>query len=551
MIDRELLERFYTKIFSIPKKRLSVAIGIISIILASILNGIAGKAFFAQRYFFIGLAFIIALFILRPVVGAAYNSRRIFFLSLILLIGVEVFDFIVIHLSAFDLIVVAPASLTFFLVLVLYFTSRAQYWHILLASILMLLLVYPVNHFYSFQAPHRLTAYLIAVLAGALFSFTYMHYIDRNIGGIAIKELLRGFILFWLTSDASHFEKELEKYGVEKKGAVRCLSIEDVRIVSSTFHPGPIRNIGGGSLVASFLERYDMYLHSASKHEDNPVSGEEVRKIVSSAMCGELRLAPFKPFSIEGKRYRLHVFPFDHATLLILDGKHATDDLPSGLNDVAGKYFTNPVLCEAHNCHVEGFEVSAEDILEIEELFERASELESEEARLEYTFHSTGAESQSLCGHISFLLLKYSSNSGESENSEKYGILLLDSNNVERELKQKIEEFGNERGVRIIVASTDNHAKTGVSPKIGYKPAGLDDWGTVRDFLEEALEKEVKRAEKIGYGSNEVVARVMGRRFFESVERAFREIGETAIYLFLILSSLNVVLTILLGLTIL
>lgn len=470
-----------------------------------------------------------------------------FFLSLILLIGVEVFDFIVIHLLTFDLIVVAPASLTFFLVLVLYFTSRARYWHVLIASILLLLLVYPVNHFYSFQAPHRLTAYLIAVLAGALFSFTYMRYIDRNIGGIAIKELLRGFILFWLTSDASHFEKELEKYGVEKKGAVRCLSIGDIRIVSSTFHPGPIRNIGGGSLVAAFLDRYDMYLHSASKHEDNPVSSEEVRKIVSSALCGEFSLEAFRPFSIEGKRYRLHVFPFNHATLLILDGKHATDDLPSGLNEVAGKYFTNPILCEAHNCHVEGFEVSAEDILEIEELFERASEVETGQAELEYAFHSTRAESQSICGHVSFLLLKYTGKAGEDE----YGILLLDSNNVEKELKHKIEEFGNERGIRIIVTSTDNHAKTGVSPKIGYRPAGMDDWETVRNFLEEALKKEVRRAERISYGSSQVVARVMGRRFFESVEKAFREIGETAIYLFLILSSLNVVLTILLGLTIL
>lgn len=548
MIDRELLERFYTKIFSIPKKRLSVAIGIVSIILASVLNGIAGKAFFAQRYFFIGLAFIIALFILRPVVGAPYNSRRIFFLSLILLIGVEIFDFIVIHVSAFDLIVVAPASLTFFLILVMYFTSRARFWHVLLASILLLLFVYPVTHLYSFQAPHRLTAYITATLAGALFSFTYMRYIDRNIGGIAIKELLRGFILFWLTSDARYFEKELEKYGVERKGAVKCLSIGDIKIVSSTFHPGPIRNIGGGSLVAAFLERCHMYLHSASKHEDNPVNSEEVQKIVSSIVCHEFSLKAFMPFSVEGKHYKLHVFPFDHATFLILDGKYATDDLPSGLNEVAGKYFTNPLLCEAHNCHVEGFEVSAEDILEIEELFEKASEVETGQAELEYAFHAEKAESQSLCGHIAFLLLRYNHSGEETEN---YGILLLDSNNVEKRLKEKVEEFGSERGVKIIVASTDNHAKTGVSPKIGYRPAGMDDWGKVKDFLEEALKKEVKRAGRISYGSGEVVARVMGRRFFESVERAFREIGETAIYLFLILSSLNVVLTILLGLTIL
>jgi putative membrane protein len=389
---------------------------------------------------------------------------------------------------------------------------------------------------------------MIASLAGALFSFAYMRYIDRNIGGIAIKELLRSFILFWLTSDANYFEKELEKYGVEKKGSVKCLTIGDVKITSSTFHPGPIRNIGGGSLVGAFLERYSMYLHSASKHEDNPVSGREVEKIVSSVVCDEVGLRAFKPFSVEGKRYTLHVFPFDHATLLILDGRDAADDLPSQLNDVAKKYFINPILCEAHSCYAEGFEVSAEDILEIEELFERASDIETEQAELKYAFHTKKAESQSLCGHISFLLLRYVSYSGNT--SEKYGILLLDSNNVERELKRKVEEFGDERGVKIIVTSTDNHAKTGVSPKIGYKPAGLEDWSVVQGFLEEALAKEVKKAEKICYGINEVVAKVMGRRFFESVERAFREIGETAIYLFLLLSSLNIVLTVLLGLTI-
>ncbi|MFP3947080.1 MAG: hypothetical protein ACLFVI_09285, partial [Archaeoglobaceae archaeon] len=65
MIDNHSMERFYSKMFTTPEKRISVTIGLVTITLASIINGITSEVFFAQRYFFIGLFVIICFLISR------------------------------------------------------------------------------------------------------------------------------------------------------------------------------------------------------------------------------------------------------------------------------------------------------------------------------------------------------------------------------------------------------------------------------------------------------------------------------------------------------
>jgi len=550
MIDKKLIEKFYSKLFAIPRKRISVSLGIITIVLATLLNSTTSKAFFAQRYFFIGLALIILLLVISRFIGLAFNSRRVFFLALLLLIFVEVFDFIVIHLDFFELIVLAPASIAALLTLVLYFTSEARESRVTLAVLFILFALYPVNHFYSFSAPHKMTSYAIASVAGIILGMVYIKYLDRDYRIFNAKLLLKSFILFWLTCKPEYFERWLEKGGEMKSGWVKCLSIGKAKIFSTSFHPGPLRNIGGAILVGKILEMKDtLYLHSATKHELNPATHRDVEKIVGSMDCKNQYPAgnAYRPVEVEGERFLLKVFPFDNVVLLIFSGKMATDDMPPEINSVAERYFGETILAEGHNAHMEDFDIDAEDFYELEELIRQACSIPriKENRNIEYCFFKERCETSSICGWIALLMLKY----GE----DVHGILMLDGNNIRKDFRQKIENFASKYGIELTVVSTDNHSKTGVSPKVGYKPVGSDemDEKAVVDFLRRAIGSAKFENATIGYGREDVKIRVMGRRFFDAVEKVFIDIGEKALYLLWVIMALQVVLTALLGIYVL
>lgn len=540
------MERFYSKIFTTPRKRYSVALGVITIIFASILNGTSSKTFFAQRYFFLGLFIIIAVLIFGRFINLAFNNRRAFFLALLILISIEFFDIVVIHTGFPNLIVVAPASIASLLTITLYFTSEAEERKVCFLSFLMLMLFYPINYLYSFNAPHRFLAYFLASSIGVIIGYFYIKYLDRDFG-FNIKEFLKAFLLFWLTTDPIYFEKKLEEIGVRKEGWIRCLSVGDVKLISTSFHPGPLRNIGGVKIVERILEMgKTMYLHSATTHDHNLVSKEEVENVISQINCDGCVIDAMEPYIIEGERFKLIIFPFSKFRLIVVSGKKAIDDLPVEIQEFAEK-FGDAWIVDAHNSFEEEFDIKKEDVEEIKGLIEKAMNRDSEIKKLRYAFTKKKVESKNVCGYLALLILDY--------DGSKYAIVMIDSNNIAKNLRIKIEEYLKEKGYNPVIISTDNHSKTGISPKIGYKPAGDDesDIKAVFDFLNTSI-KTIKSGLKSGeikYSKKSVVAKVMGAKFFDDVERAFLQFGQKALYLFLVIIALQVVTAILLGIVIL
>jgi|Deesub1362A_J573_1020465.scaffolds.fasta_scaffold00308_8 putative membrane protein len=557
MIDQELIEKFYSKFFTIPRKRITVSIGLATIALASLLNGTVSKSFFAQRYLFIGLGLIICIFIAAFALKMALNSRRIFFLSLFILIFVEIFDFIVIHIiNNFNLIIMAPATMAAGLTLILFFTSESSEIRTAIISASILIAIYPVNFIFSFEAPHRFLSYFITIIVGIFFAFLFVKYIDRNYGGINIKKILRSFLLFWLTSEPSYFEKELFKTSLNKKGWVRCLKVGDVRLVSTSFHPGPLRNIGGAMLVGKILNTIEnsIYLHSPAKHDSNPTSAADVEKIVEALNCEfpdefSNKTAPYKPIEVEGEKFTLKIFPFDGVKLLFISGRKAIDDIPEDVYRLAEEILGECMIVDCHNCHKSNYEVTSEDLVEIKELVEKASKHELRRIKnLRYFFFKRKIETANTCGHIAMLLLDY--------DGERHALLMLDGNNVDCSFKNELESFFFENGYKGIITSTDNHAKTAISPKVGYMPVGSDraEREAILDFIGDCIRNgirdikaEFREVDEIGYSKKEVEVKVMGNNFFKYIERAFQEIGEKAMYLFFAVIILQLAVSILLG----
>jgi len=546
MIDQELIEKFYSKLFTIPRKRITVSIGLVTIAFASLLNGTVSKSFFAQRYFFIGLSLIICIFIAAFALKMALNSRRVFFLSLFILIFVEIFDFIAIHvINNFNLIIMAPATMAAGLTLILFFTSESSEVKTAIVSASILIAIYPVDFIFSFEAPHRFLSYFITILIGIIFAFLFVKYIDRDYGGINIKKILRSFLLFWLTSEPYYFERELLKTSLNKKGWVRCLKIGNVKLITTSFHPGPLRNIGGAMLVGKILDVVEnsIYLHSPAKHDSNPTSATDVEKIVETLDCESLkRIASYKPVETEGEKFSLKIFPFDGVKLLFISGKEAIDDIPEGVYSFAEDILGECMIIDCHNCHKPNYEITPEDLVEIRGLVERATKHGLKQTNnLRYSFSKRKIETANTCGHIAMLLLDY--------DGEKYALLMLDGNNVDCSFKNELESFFAENGYKGIIASTDNHAKTAISPKVGYMPVGSDraEREIILDFIENSIQTEFKEVDEIGYSKREVEVRVMGNDFFKYIEKAFQEIGEKAMYLFFAVIFLQLAASILFG----
>ncbi len=525
MIDVNLIEKFYSKIFSVPKKRISVSVGFLSIILATYLNGVSGLFFL--RYLSLGIALIALLLIAGKALNSGFNSRRIFFFALFLLILIELTDFFAIHMFDRRIILLSPTAIGFVLSVVLYFTSERFN---LFVPFLIILSLYPLN-----GTLNGLEIYVISTLAGILLSYFFIKFLDRNVGRINIAEIVRSFVLYWLKGNPEIFERELSKLSEKRRGRVFLIRMNDVEIFAPEFHPGPFRDVGGSKLVEESLKKYDMFLHAVSDHTSNPATKEDVRKIVNQVF-DFIEAKPKKPFCVEGNKFKLKVYPFDKFNLLIIHGKEAIDDLPSKIREIAEKYFPNPIVVDAHNAYKENYEISASDILELYSLFEKASKIKTDFCKLEIYFERADYLSETVCGKISLLLMKF--------DGEKHGILMVDSNNMDVELRNKLEKISS---VNLDIVTTDNHSKTGVSPKIGYKPAGKKDFEFISSFLKKTLENAKFDEAKVFFGFRDVSVKVMGDVFFKEAEEVLRRFGESSLYLFFLFSLLNGIISLALG----
>lgn len=544
-MDQSVFERVYSKVFTIPKKRISVTLGIVTIVFASLQYGLA-REFFARRYIALGLILIILILILGRTIKLAFNGRRTFFLALLILISIEIFDFLAFHFGTPYLISLTPALISSFLTIILYFLSEANEDRVYAVSLIMILLIYPFNYRYSFDAPSRLDFYILTLTyifiasVGVFLGYLYIRFLDRDFG-FNLKDLLRSFTLFWLTSNPAYVEKELDGTGMIKEGWIRCLSIGNVKIISDSFHPGPFGNVGGAKLVKRILDMGNtMYLHSASTHGENIVSGEEAEKLMDSIICNCKELRAMKPYEVESKKFKITVFPFDSFRLMIVSGKNAIDDLPPEIQEFADK-FGDILVCDGHNSYKKGYDVTSEEVEEIKSLIEKAAGIETEESTVMYSFSKRKVDTTNICRYLALLILDYE--------GEKYAVFMIDSNNIEKAFRLRVERFLEDKKVKAIVISPDDHAKTGILPKLGYEPAGADksDVRAVFDFLKEIDFKNVKEKGKISYCKKDVKAKVIGSAFFENLERAVIQIGGKGMFLFFLIIFLQLTIAIILG----
>lgn len=547
-MDKTAFERLYSKIFTIPKKRISVTLGVVTIALASLLHG-SYRPFFAQRYFFLGLLFIVLILAVGRTINLAFNGRRVFFLAFLLLLFIEVVDFIACSLGFRHLVALTPAVISSFLTIILYFSSEADEWSVYLVSLGMVLLLYPFSYLsydlslapsIPFGMLELSAGYGFIALAGVGAGHAYLSFLDTD-QGFNVKSFFRAFLLFWLTHNPRYFEDRLNEVATRMQGWVRCLSIGDVRLIANAFHPGPLRNVGGARLVHRVLEQPGaMYLHSASTHDRNLVSGADVDEVIQNISCGDRELQAHHPFSIDGDEFTVTAFPFDAFTLMVVSGIQAIDDLPPEVQEYADN-LGEILIVDAHNAYRKDYDVTPAQVEEIKSLIRRAAGIETEPVPLACSFRKKAVTTENICGYLALLMLDY--------DGDRYALFMLDANNIDLSFRHELEAFFRERDIHPVVVSTDNHTKTGMPPALEYQPAGAhsSDISAVFAFLEES-DLATKAASTIRYGKQPVAVNVIGGHFFDDLEATVRTVGRQAVALFFVVISLQFLLAMLTGL---
>ncbi|TDA29348.1 MAG: hypothetical protein DSO00_04420, partial [Archaeoglobi archaeon] len=357
---------------------------------------------------------------------------------------------------------------------------------------------------------------IVSILISSALFYLFLKLMEVRIKNSTMREFAERFVKFWLTEEAKYAEEILLRNSEEFEGRVKCLRMNDFRLVSTDFHPGPFRNVGGARLVNLFDLPNTVYIHSPTFHGRDPVSEEDVLRIREALSCNGVELKPMRPFELESENFRIYCLPFDKKRLIFVSGKERIDDFI-----VESENF----VVDCHNANFFG-DLEAEEVREIEQLVRKAEVMHSEPSdNVKGAFVKISAETDSISRYVSAVLLDYG--------SLKYAIVVFDSNNVEPQFREMVERRFSELGFTAIVCSTDNHSKTGIRVKESYRPAG----GSKRDKeLFEQLLEACKKAEfesvDFRYSESLVRAKVLGS-LGDEIEKLSGRAGKY-VYLFFV-----------------
>jgi len=248
------------------------------------------------------LASLLAVPMLRAVGGSAY-LRRTFLLGLISLLTA-------LPLSALGCLLQRPydalsvtAGVYFFLWHSVFMaTAENSHMKVLPSSALPSALTAAVLWYTTGTAPLEPVLCTASFAAGALLFIELARVpIKRNYGADGLV-LCRRLLDHW-TERGTAGVREMEEFfsgdAVEVHGTVKTIGLfseEDgshiCSIVVPFVHPGPLGNIGGSNLPEKLCTMTGlplMVLHSASTHDLNPVSTDEVRSIADAVQHGTER----------------------------------------------------------------------------------------------------------------------------------------------------------------------------------------------------------------------------------------------------------------------
>ena len=528
MIEHQTLSRYSKLLFSFPKWNVVFAIGISLSLIFSYLSKINFTGIFIVSilYFYI---------ISRFLKYALHFPRAVVFSFVLLVIG------LVSWIGNGSFIVSSTTSLV---LISLHFSSRIENGFgksLILAGVYPLILI-PFTYI-------DLHMYILLEMVGLISGTLYVIYLSKEkLHVLKPGRILRAFLMDWLFHDSDPFEKEILEHSIEVEGELKLLKSSSFSIFQSSFHPGPVRTLGGGKLVNEILEadKNVLYAHSFTTHSLNPSSNGDVSAIkdmfLSLAEDNGKNVGNMgDPVEVVGKYFTCICIPFENLIILIFQKNgYGPDDIPGYLNEKIKQHFGNMkeiMIVDAHNSeadHDRWKKEYEEDIMDIVSMID----IKGEAKPVRAGFSCTPYTSRSVCeGGIRVAILK---------STRLTALVSIDANGMDGELRKRLADLKDETGMDLIVPmTTDNHSKMGVGSYGGH-PAGYsrEDAEMIEKIVKRTIEDARRKLKKtvFRYSRKKVRIRVMGEEVFREINSILTEKAPIYIAGFILASFIPVVL---------
>ena len=395
-------------------------------------------------------------------------------------------------------------------------------------------------------APAQTVLWIFLSAAGLSIAYTssigaYMEYKGRRELSISPSKLFRGFLMEWLEGDNRMVEKYLEELSLEDTVKVNVIKFRDrihgglkAALAVANFHPGPLLNIGSSILPYRIQEavrdRFRIPVavpHGISGHERNLVSQAQNEKVISMVLelleGGSSWGGATEPVEAVEANASSKCQVFNGCALVTLtlapgDSEDIPPELEEEVSAYSKEYFHHIILVDAHNSISKVTILDGGDIRDLREAAEKA--IRYAYGREEKPFR-LGVAEVDLKGYG----LEHGVGPGTGYlfligiGDKLYSYLILDGNNMEKGLREKIHSALKLNGVTPVeTMTTDTHAVNGiVSAELGYFPIG---WAVphedlIRRILDAAARAKASMVEaEASYCGGEVKVKSMGLALF-------------------------------------
>jgi len=454
--------------------------------------------------------------------------KRLLGLYLYLILPIIVISMLlyVLKTNAIHLVIIVPAILSYFLYRSIHYPLK-PYKPLSYIIMTFLLTVFISTILYKEGIP--LYLYVATILLIIIIEL-YLYRIN-SLGKPVFNALtlFYAFAKLWLSDDPTPLEREFNKIAERRSGWVKVLRVLDkdsekvnLVLVVPSFHGGPFRNLGGSSLVKEInsmlrtkFNAESLILHAPCGHSWDPVSHEDVKKIVNT-LYERLTKDPngvnVDYFNIENyslKYYDVDILYSRQVPMIIISGKsgYGIDDLPPDVHDYLRKCLQQEanvkdiIVVEGHNWIAKGKEANRECVISTLELIKhkimgRIKQLNRLRVeRLGYGLDKSLVQNPDICElGISALIIEF-------DTEKVFSLIVIDGNNMKGGVRHLINKFVKEclhkyytnREVIVETVTTDNHSKTGVETGIerGYRAVG--EYTNINELLE-SVKKALNRA---------------------------------------------------------
>ncbi|MEL9990920.1 MAG: DUF2070 family protein [Thermoproteus sp.] len=384
--------------------------------------------------------------------------------------------------------------------------------------------------------------YALAIVASiyAVSMPLLKRYLSARVKGGNALCMFNAFIYSSVSAEGM-FDHAFKPLGVKDRGKLHLYLIEGSSrhlFVVSDFHPGPFRNIGGGSLIEKLVARglrsgYDVvFMHGVGGHERDPVSSEDVERIVNEVFRAASTIRPeglvggVEPERLEVDDIRVTTFSLGVGPpLAIVSRVHsASDDIPLYVAERIDR--RGYILIDAQNKFDGPLRWDEKDISALQKALDG---LQSKSCR-DFKIGIGRADSSFVdplrlelgAGGVAAIVTKC--------DGRKSLLVVFDGNNMDSEFYKKLQE--RYRSYDLVEAiTTDTHASTGVGVgNGGYRTVGS---GIRHEDLFKLVDRAVASAEaSLGAGRGaykevEVEVEVFGNNFAQirGVIESYKKLG--------------------------